>query len=176
MQLSSHQWSKKWLVILEGLGHNTLYVHSSTLFSFPQDEFKDSCSEKGPREPSFYHTEEKMVGEQRRKNGRNLKSWMTVWHRAGCLPTLDPYVKEKQTSWTFNLCNVGPVCYNSRVLYPRVTAPWEQSLGWKFTNFEQTDGKITAIIWEAIRRAGVRRILARNIFKCSLNLVDTCEN
>lgn len=105
-----------------------------------------------------------------KKDGRNLKPWVTVWHRAACLPTLDPHVKEKQTSWTFNLCNVGSVCYNSQVLYPRVAVLGSSCLAEnlqilnKILNKPMVS-KITAIIWEAIQRADVRRILAQNIFK-----------
>lgn len=82
---------------------------------------------------------------------------------------------EREISWTFHLCNVGPVCYDSWLFYPGMSIPWEKWLSWKFIIvLNKLMIKITDTIWEPTCGLGQELDSENKIFFiCPLNLVDT---
>lgn len=81
---------------------------------------------------------------------------------------------DSEISWTFHLCYVGPVCYNSWVFYLGMSTPWEKWLSWKFIILlNKLMRKITDTIWEPTHMLGQELDYENKIcFKCPLNLVD----
>lgn len=87
---------------------------------------------------------------------------MTEWSWVACLPTMDPYVKNKLLRLLiYVMLGLFSIITESFILEWLLLGSGD--LAKIYNTFEQSDSKITTTIWEATQRVGVRRLLAWNI-------------